>query len=43
MQLVYRQLLDNEVDEKYANQILGEIESGLKKESNIVADTAGTY
>ena len=43
MQLVYRQLLDNEVDEKYANQILGEIESGLKKESNIDGILAGIY
>ena len=43
MQLVYRQLLDNEVDEKYANQIMGEIESGLKKESNIDSILAGIY
>ncbi len=43
MQLVYRQLLDNEVDEKYANQIIGEIESGLKKESNIDSILAGIY
>ena len=43
MQLVYRQLLDNEVDEKYANQIIGEIESGLKKESNIDGILAGIY
>lgn len=43
MQLVYRQLLDNEVDEKYANQIIGEIESGLKKETNIDSILAGIY
>lgn len=43
MQLVYRQLLDNEVDEKYANQIIGEIESGLKKEANIDTILAGIY
>ena len=43
MQLVYRQLLDNEVDEKYANQIMGEIESGLKKETNIDSILAGIY
>ena len=43
MQLVYRPLLDNEVDEKYANQIIGEIESGLKKESNIDSILAGIY
>lgn len=43
MQLVYRQLLDNEVDEKYANQIIGEIETSLKKESNIDSILAGIY
>lgn len=43
MQLVYRQLLDNEVDEKYANQIIGEIETSLKKESNIDSLLAGIY
>ncbi|MBQ9701098.1 MAG: flagellar biosynthesis protein FlhF [Lachnospiraceae bacterium] len=43
MQLVYRQLLDNEVDEKYANQIIGEIETGLKKESNIDGILASIY
>ena len=43
MQLVYRQLLDNEVDEKYANQIMGEIEAGLKKETNIDSILAGIY
>ena len=43
MQLVYRQLLDNEVDEKYVNQILGEIESGLKKEANVDSILAGIY
>lgn len=43
LQLVYRQLLDNEVDEKYANQIIGEIETGLKKESNIDGILAGIY
>lgn len=43
MQLVYRQLIDNEVDEKYANQIIGEVESGLKKESNIDSILASIY
>lgn len=43
MQLVYRQLLDNEVDEKYANQIIGEIETSIKKESNIDSLLAGIY
>ena len=43
IQLVYRQLLDNEVDEKYANQIIGEIQSSLKKESNVDSILAGIY
>lgn len=43
LQLVYRQLLDNEVDEKYANQIIGEVETSLKNESNIDSLLAGIY
>lgn len=43
IQLVYRQLIENEVDEKYANQVLGEIESSLKKESNVDSILAGIY
>lgn len=43
IQLVYRQLIDNEVDEKYANQVIGEIESSLKKESNVDGILAGIY
>lgn len=43
LRLVYGQLLDNEVDEKYANMIIGEIESALKKESNIDSILAGIY
>ena len=35
LQLIYNKLLDNEVDEKYANVIIDEIDSSLKKESNI--------
>jgi len=40
IQLIYNQLISNEVDEKYANQIIGEIESTLKKDvplDNILA------
>lgn len=32
IQLIYNQLVSNDVDEKYANQIIGEIESTLKKD-----------
>ncbi|MDE6697861.1 MAG: flagellar biosynthesis protein FlhF, partial [Lachnospiraceae bacterium] len=40
---VYRQLIENEVDEKYANQIIGEIENSLKKESTVDSILAGIY
>lgn len=43
IQLVYNQLLENEVDEKYANKIIGEVESSLKKESNIDTILSGIY
>lgn len=43
IQLVYSQLIENEVDEKYANQIIGEIENSLKKESNVDSILAGIY
>lgn len=43
IQLVYRQLLDNEVDEKYANQIISEVEASLKNETNIDSILAGIY
>lgn len=35
IQLIYNQLLSNEVDEKYANQIISEIESSLKKDASV--------
>ncbi len=43
LQLIYNKLIDNEVDEKYANMIIGEIENSLKKESNIDSLLAGVY
>lgn len=43
MQLIYSKMLDNEVDEKYANQIIGDIESSLKKESNLDTILSGVY
>lgn len=43
IQLVYSKMLDNEVDEKYANQIIGEVESSLKKESNMDTVLSGIY
>ncbi len=35
IQLIYNQLIINEVDEKYANQIISEIEGTLKKDSSM--------
>ncbi|MGB4661435.1 MAG: flagellar biosynthesis protein FlhF [Mobilitalea sp.] len=35
IQLIYNQLISNEVDEKYANQIIAEIECNLKKDASI--------
>lgn len=35
IQLVYNQLLRNDVDEKYVNQLLGEIENKLKKDTTL--------
>lgn len=43
MQLIYSKMLDNEVDEKYANQIIGDIEASLKKESNLDTILSGVY
>lgn len=35
IRLIYEQLIDNEVDEKYANQIISEIEKTLKKDASV--------
>ncbi len=43
MQLIYSQLLDNEVDEKYANQIIAEIQSSTKKSGNVDSILAAIY
>ncbi len=43
LKLIYNKLIDNEVDEKYANQIIGDIENSLKKESNIDSILAAVY
>lgn len=43
LRLIYNKLIDNEVDEKYANALVNEIESSLKKESNIDSILAGVY
>ena len=43
IQLIYNQLIFNEVDEKYANQIITEIEGTLKKEASMDNILAGIY
>lgn len=43
LKLIYKKLIDNEVDEKYANQIIGDIEASLKNESNIDSILAAIY
>ncbi len=43
LKLIYNKLLENEVDEKYANAIVNDIESSLKKESNLDSILASVY
>ena len=43
LRLIFRQLLDNEVEEQYANQIITEIEASLKKETDISKILANIY
>jgi flagellar biosynthesis protein FlhF len=43
IQLIYNQLISNEVDEKYANQIIGEIEGNLKKDASMDNILASIY
>lgn len=43
IQLIYNQLVLNEVDEKYANQIISEIEGILKKDASMDNILSGIY
>lgn len=43
LQLIYKKMIDNEVDEKYADEIIGDIENSLKKESKIDSILADVY
>ena len=43
IQLIYNQLISNEVDEKYANQIVAEIEGSLKKDASMDNILASIY
>lgn len=43
VQLVYNKLIDSEVDERYVNQIISEIESSLKKENTLDGIITSVY
>lgn len=43
LKLIYHQLIENEVDEKYANQIIGEIQNSIKKDTNVDTILASVY
>lgn len=43
IQLIYNQLISNEVDEKFANQIITEVESSLKKDASMDNILASIY
>lgn len=43
VQLIYNQLLRNEVDEKYINQIIGEIDNKLKKDTTLDSLLSSVY
>ena len=43
LQLIYKKLIDNEVDSRFADEIIGEIENSLKKESNLDGILAAVY
>lgn len=43
LRLIFHQLIDNEVDEQYVNQIITEIESSLKKETDVSMILANFY
>lgn len=43
LKLVYNQLIDNEVDERYANEIIGSVQTSIKKETNVDSILAAVY
>ncbi len=43
LKLIYNKLIDNDVDEMYANQIIGEVERSLNKEAPIDSILAAVY
>lgn len=43
LRLIYKKMIDNEVDPHFADEIIGDIENSLKKESNIDSILAAVY
>ena len=43
IKLIYNQMIKNEVDEKYANQIIAEIQPAIKKDTNVDTILASIY
>lgn len=43
LKLIFNQLIDNEVEEQYVNQVITEIESSLKKETDVSKILANIY
>ena len=43
LQLIYKQLVENEVDEKYINQLITEIEPTLKRDASVENILSGIY
>jgi flagellar biosynthesis protein FlhF len=43
LQLIYKKMIDNEVAEKYADAIVGDIENSLQKEANIDSILSAVY
>lgn len=43
LQLIYKKMLENDVDEKCADSIIGDIENSLKRESNIDSILSAVY
>ena len=43
IRLIYKKLVDNEVNEKFADEIMADIENSLKRESNIDSILSAVY
>ena len=43
IKLIYNQMIKNEVDEKYANQIIAEVQPAIKKDTNVDTILASIY